>query len=266
LNLGDVGDVPFYGVDGFVNQVPVVVDEGALLASLPFPQFDGQRRRRRGRDVEPLHGLRYPAAAVVVCIADADRAVGEGSRGHGCQLVFGVVGIGPGAVGGKTSVGVVVNRPRRRRGAVRSGNLVEIVVRIRVCHGVVAEEQMAADVVVGVCKLVRADGGGEDLAAVVVGERGYNGRDARCPSSTRHRARERVKGIAVGIDRGGIEVGCAVRHKVAAEIVAINDATDGVAGRRCKRIAVVVAGVVRVGDGEGASCRVRGGDARDVSH
>ncbi len=188
LNLGDVGDAPLYGVNGFVNQVPVVVDEGALLASLPFPQFDGQRRRRSCRDVEPLHGLGRPAAAVVVCVADAESAVGEGARGHGCQLILGVVGVCPDAVGGKTSVGVVVNRPRRRRGTVRSSDLVEIVVHIRVCHVVVAKEQLVADVIVHMCKVVRADGGGDDLAAIVVGECGVNGRAARCPSSARYRA------------------------------------------------------------------------------
>ena len=36
--------------------------------------------------------------------------------------------------------------------------------------GVVAEEQMVADVVVGVREEVRADGGGDDFAAAVVGE------------------------------------------------------------------------------------------------
>ena len=40
----------------------------------------------------------------------------------------------------------------------------------RVSNGVVAEEQMVADVVVDMREEVRADGGGDDFAAVVVGE------------------------------------------------------------------------------------------------
>ena len=108
LHFGHIGHAAFDCVDRLVDQVPVVIDEGSLLASLPFTQFDRRSRRRSGRDVEPLHGLGYPAAAVVVCVADADRAVGEGARGHGTQLVFGVVGVGPDAIGGKTSVGVVM--------------------------------------------------------------------------------------------------------------------------------------------------------------
>ena len=98
LYLRDVRHATVDGIDSLVDQVPVVVDESSLLASLPFPQFDGQRRRRSCRDVEPLPGLGYPAAAVVVCVADAESAVGEGARGHGCQLILGVVGIGPGTV------------------------------------------------------------------------------------------------------------------------------------------------------------------------
>ena len=38
----------------------------------------------------------------------------------------------------------------------------------RVSNGVVAEEQVVADVVVDVREEVRADGGGDDFAAVVV--------------------------------------------------------------------------------------------------
>ena len=40
----------------------------------------------------------------------------------------------------------------------------------RVSNGVVAEEQVVADVVVGMREEVRADGGGDDFAAAVVGE------------------------------------------------------------------------------------------------
>ena len=58
----------------------------------------------------------------------------------------------------------------------------------RVSNGVVAEEQVVADVVVSMREEVRADGGGDDFAAVVVGEYGINGRDARCPSGARRRA------------------------------------------------------------------------------
>ena len=43
---------------------------------------------------------------------------------------------------------------------------------------------MVADVVVGVREDVGANGGGDDLAAVVVGECRINGRSARCPSGT----------------------------------------------------------------------------------
>ena len=43
---------------------------------------------------------------------------------------------------------------------------------------------MVADVVVGVREDVGANGGGDDLAAVVVSKCRINGRDARCPSGT----------------------------------------------------------------------------------
>ena len=74
--------------------------------------------------------------AIVVGVEDTDRAVGEGARSHGTQLVFGVIGVGPNAIGGKTSVGVVMYRSRRFGRAERSCDLIKIVVRIRVCHGV----------------------------------------------------------------------------------------------------------------------------------
>ena len=73
--------------------------------------------------------------------------------------------------------------------------------RERVGRQVVAEKDMVADVVVGVGVEVRADGGGDNLAAVLVGEISVNGRDARCPSSTGCRAGERVKGVCIGIDQ-----------------------------------------------------------------
>ena len=93
LYLRDVRHATVDGVDGLVDQVPVIVNEGSHLKRLPLPQFDRRRRRKRGRDIEPLHGLRRSAMAVVVGIADADRAVGEGPRGNGTQLVLGVVGV-----------------------------------------------------------------------------------------------------------------------------------------------------------------------------
>ena len=98
LYLRDVCHATVDGVDGLMDQVPVIVNEGSHLKRLPLPQFDRRRRRKRGRDIEPLHGLRRPAMAVVVGIADANRAIGEGARGNGTQLVLGVVGVRPGAV------------------------------------------------------------------------------------------------------------------------------------------------------------------------
>ena len=77
LYLCDVSCAAINGGDCFVNQIPIVIDKGSLLHG--FPHFFRRRGRRRcGRDVEPLHGFRCPASAVVVCVADADRAVGEG--------------------------------------------------------------------------------------------------------------------------------------------------------------------------------------------
>ena len=106
LYLCDVGCAAIDGVDGFVNQIPIVIDEGSLLHG--FPHFLRWRGRRRcGRNVESLHGLRRPASAVVVCVADADRTIGEECRGDGGQLVFRVVGVEPRAVGDETAIGSV---------------------------------------------------------------------------------------------------------------------------------------------------------------
>ena len=135
----------------------------------------------------------------------------------------------------------------------------------RVSNGVVAEEQVVADIVVGVREEVGADGGGDDFAAIVVGECRINGRDARYPSSTSGWTRERVKGIEVGVDKGRIEVGGAIRHETAAVIIAVDDAADRVARRRCNRVTLVITSIVRVGDGEGTASSVRGGDARKVA-
>ena len=109
-------------------------------------------------------------------------------------------GVGPDAIGGKTSVSVVMNRSRRCGGAERSRDLVEIVVRICVGHGVVAEEQMVADVVIGVGEELGADCGGKDFRTVVIGESRINGRDARCPSGADCRAGEGVKDVGVGFN------------------------------------------------------------------
>ena len=49
-------------------------------------------------------------------------------------------------------------------------------------YGIVAKEQMVADVVVGMREEIGADGGGDDFAAVVIGESCVNGQDARCAS------------------------------------------------------------------------------------
>jgi len=94
-------------------------------------------------------------------------------------------------------------------------------------HGIITKKHLVADVVVHMCKEVSAEGGGDNLAAVVVGESGINRRDARCPSRARRRAGERVKGIAVGVDKRRIEVGCAVRHEVAAALIAVDKLAVG---------------------------------------
>ena len=248
-----------------MNQVPVVIDEGSCFDSNPFLYSCRWRWRRLNCRVKPLHCLRRSAVAIVVCVENPDRAVGEGARGNGTQLVLGVVGVGPNAIGGKTSVSVVMKRSRRYGGAKRSSDLVEIVVRICVGHGIVAEEQMVTDVVVGMGKEISADSGRNDFATVVVGEGRVNGQDTRCPSRARHRAGEGVKGITVGVDKRGIEVGCAVRHEVAAVLIAADSAPDRIAVQRRDRVAVAVPGNVRVGDGEGSSGRVRGSDARQVA-
>ena len=247
-----------------MNQVPIVIDEGSLLHG--FPHFFRRRGRRRcGRDVEPLHGLGCPAAAVVVCVVDADRAIGEECRGDGGQLVFRVVGVGPRAVGDETAIGSVGERDRRRAGGSAPYHLVHLVVGEGVGYGIVAKEQMVADVVVGVREEVGANGGRDNFAAVVIGESGVNGQDARCPSGTSYGAGERVKDVGIGINSGGIERGGAVRHEAASVIVAVNDATDRIAVRHRDRVAVAVAGNVGVGNGEGTSGGVRGRDARKVA-
>ena len=65
-----------------MNQIPIVIDEGSLFHG--FPHFFRRRSRRRsGRDVKPLHGLRRSASAVVVCVVDADRAIGKRGRSDG---------------------------------------------------------------------------------------------------------------------------------------------------------------------------------------
>ena len=54
--------------------------------------------------------------------------------------------------------------------------------RVGVRLGVCGVERLVADVVVGMREEVCADLRRDDFAAVVVGEGGGNGRDARCPS------------------------------------------------------------------------------------
>ncbi len=73
LDLSNVSDAPFYGVDGLVDQIPAVIDEGSCFDSFPFLHSDGWRRWRRNSGVKPLHGLRRSAAAVVVCVQHSCR-------------------------------------------------------------------------------------------------------------------------------------------------------------------------------------------------
>ena len=68
-------------------------------------------------------------------------------------------------------------------------------------NGVVGEESLVADVIVGVRKEIGADGGDDNLAAVVVGKRGLNGLAARSTGNTRSRAGKSVEGVGVRFDK-----------------------------------------------------------------
>ena len=85
-------------------------------------------------------------------------------------MIFGIVVVGPCAVGGETDIWCVGRGDRWRAAGCAPDHLVQRIVGERVGDGVVAEEQMVADVVVGVRKVVRADGGGKDFRTSVVGE------------------------------------------------------------------------------------------------
>ena len=64
-----------------MDQVPVIVNECLRFDGFPFLYSCRWRRWRWDGGVKPLHGLGYPAAAVIVGVEDTDCAVGEGCRG-----------------------------------------------------------------------------------------------------------------------------------------------------------------------------------------
>ena len=122
-----------------MDDVPVVPREVMALSGAPL----------FGIGVVAVDALRDAAAAPVVFIAHAHRAVRQRERGHGREPVLRVVGVGEAPVVGEPSVRGVGQFARRQGGAEDGDALVEAVRHEGVGLRVRAAEDMVPDLVVG---------------------------------------------------------------------------------------------------------------------
>ena len=152
------------------DDVVAVPNESMCLERLPFPYLDGQRRRLRDREMQPLEGLADSPVAVVVGVQHTDRAVGRRPCGYRPETVLCIVGVQEPAVARHVAVGIVDEGRLRRVGsrATHRRVLVQGVRGVFVRGEVRRRPEAVADGVVGIAVEVRADRRDGEFRASVV--------------------------------------------------------------------------------------------------